>query len=82
MFYRILNSLYILFYIFIETVNMRKLQQSFYISLCNNGSQPYYEPCHAGSPKMDRSKWRVLIKHNPLEEGITNHPHILAMRTP
>ena len=61
---------------------MRKLQRSFYISLCNNGSQPYYEPCHAGSPKMDRSKWRVLTKHNPLEEGMTNHPLILAERTP
>ena len=61
---------------------MRKIQQSFYISLCNNGSQPYYEPCHAGPAKMDRSKWRVLTKHNPLEEGRTNQPRTLAVRTP
>ena len=51
------------------------------------GSQPCltqwnYEPCHVGSPKMDRSWWRVLTKCGPLEKGMTNHFCIFALRTP
>ena len=41
-----------------------------------------YEPCHAGSPKTNRSKWRVQTKHDPLEERMANHSSILAARTP
>ena len=39
-------------------------------------------PCHVGPPKMDRSWWRVLTKHGPLEKGMPNHFSILALRTP
>ena len=31
---------------------------------------------------MDRSWWRVLTKHGPLEKGMANHFSILALRTP
>ena len=31
---------------------------------------------------MDRSWWRVLTKHDPLEKGMANHFSILALRTP
>ena len=41
-----------------------------------------YEPCHAGSPKTNRSKWKVQTKHDPLEERMANHSSILAARTP
>ena len=34
-----------------------------------------------GPPKMDRSWWRVLTKHGPLEEGIANHISTFALRT-
>ena len=40
------------------------------------------EPCPVGPPKMDRSWWRVLTKHGPLEKRIVNHFNILALRTP
>ena len=30
---------------------------------------------------MDRSWWRVLTKHDPLEKGMANHFSILALRT-
>ena len=41
-----------------------------------------YEPCCVGPPKTDRSWWRVLTKHGPLEKGMANHFNILALRTP
>ena len=41
-----------------------------------------YELCRVGPPKMDRSWWRVLTKHGPLEKGMANHFSILASRTP
>ena len=41
-----------------------------------------YKPCHVGPPKTDRSWWRVLTKHGPLEKGMANHFSILAVRTP
>ena len=41
-----------------------------------------YEPCHVGSPKTDRSWWRVLTKRGPLERGMKNHVSIPALRTP
>ena len=31
---------------------------------------------------MDRSWWRVLTKHGPLEKGMANDFSILALRTP
>ena len=31
---------------------------------------------------MDRSWWRVLKKHGPLEKVMANHFSILALRTP
>ena len=31
---------------------------------------------------MDRSWWRVLTKHGPLEKGMANHFSFLALRTP
>ena len=31
---------------------------------------------------MDRSSWRILTKHDPLEKGMANHFSILALRTP
>ena len=33
-------------------------------------------------PKMDRSWWKVLINHGPLDKGMANHFSILALRTP
>ena len=53
----------------------------------SHGPQPCltqwnYEPCHVGPPKMDRSWWRVLKKHGPLEKVMANHFSILALRTP
>ena len=27
-----------------------------------------HEPCHLGPPKMDRSWWKLLTKHGPLEK--------------
>ena len=33
-----------------------------------------YEPCLVGPPKMDRSELRVLMKRDPLEEEMANHP--------
>ena len=39
-----------------------------------------YESCHVGPPKTDRSKWRLLTKCGPLEEGMTNHPSVLTGR--
>ena len=41
-----------------------------------------YEPCLGGSSKTDRSWWRVLTKHVPLEKGMANYFSILALRTP
>ena len=41
-----------------------------------------YEPCHAGPLKTDRSWWRVLTKHGPLEKEMANHFSILTLRTP
>ena len=48
----------------------------------SHGPQPYltqwnYEPGRVGPPKMDRSWWRVLTKHGPLEKGMANHFNIL-----
>ena len=53
----------------------------------SHGPQPCltqwnYEPCCVGPPKTDRSWWRVLTKHVPLEKGMANHFSILALRTP
>ena len=53
----------------------------------SHGPQPCltqwnYEPCYVGPPKTDRSWWRVLTKHGPLEKGMANHFSILALRTP
>ena len=53
----------------------------------SHGSQPCvtqwnYEPCHAGSPKTQRSWYRVLTKRALLEKGMANHFSILASRTP
>ena len=53
----------------------------------SHGSQPCltqwnYEPRHVGPPKTDRSWWRVLTEHGPLEKVMANHFSILAMRTP
>ena len=45
-------------------------------------TQLNYEPGCVGPPKMDRSLWRVLTKHGPLEKGMANHFSILALRTP
>ena len=39
------------------------------------------EPCHSGPTTTDGFKQRVLIKHDPLEEGMANHPSMLAWRT-
>ena len=41
-----------------------------------------YEPCRVGTPKTDRSWWRVLTKRGLLEKGMANHFSILALRTP
>ena len=43
-----------------------------------HGSQPCltqwnYVPCHVGSPKTDRSWWRVLTKRSLLEKGMAKH---------
>ena len=53
----------------------------------SHGPQPClthwnYELCHVGPPKMDRSWWKVLTKHGPLEKGMAKHFSILALRTP
>ena len=37
---------------------------------------------HAGPPKMDGSRWRVLTKRVPLEKGMANHFSIFALRIP
>ena len=49
----------------------------------SHGPEPHltqwnYKPCHVGPPKTDRSWWRVLTKHGPLEKGMANHLSILA----
>ena len=64
-----------------ENHNHRKL------TIWSHGPQPYlpqwnYEPCHVGSPKMDRSWWRGLTECGPLEKGMANHFSILTLRTP
>ena len=41
-----------------------------------------YEPSHVGPPKRDRSCWRGLTKHGPLEKAMANHFSILTLRTP
>ena len=41
-----------------------------------------HDPCHVGPPKSDRSCWRVLTKCGPLENRMSNHFNILALRTP
>ena len=51
----------------------------------SHGPQPCltqwnYVPCHVGPPKTDRSWWRVLTRHGPLEKGVANHFSILALR--
>ena len=46
--------------------------------VCTN--QWNHEPCHVRPSKMDRSWWRVLTKHGPLEKGMVNHFSILALR--
>ena len=40
------------------------------------------EERRVGPPKADRSWWRVLTKHGPLEKGMANHFSIRALRTP
>ena len=35
-----------------------------------------------GPPKTDRSWWRVLKKHGPLEKGMANHFSVLALNSP
>ena len=52
-----------------------------------HGSQPCltqrnYEPCCIGPPKTDEPWWRVLTRYGPLEEGMTNHFSIFALKTP
>ena len=37
--------------------------------------------CHVEAPKTDRSWWRVLTKHAPLEKEMANHFIIPALRT-
>ena len=52
---------------------------------CGEGAgvtQWSYKPCHAGPPKTDKLWWKVLTKHDPLEEGTANHSSIFALRTP
>ena len=48
----------------------------------HNPMKPCHESCHAGSLKMDRSQWSVLMKHSPLGEEMAAHLSILAKRTP
>ena len=38
--------------------------------------------CAKVPPKTDRSWWRVLTKHSPLEKGMANPFGILALKTP
>ena len=38
------------------------------------------EPCHIGPPRMNRSGWRILTIHGPLEKRMANHFSILANR--
>ena len=57
------------------------------IPVWSHGPQPWltqwnYEPCHLWLPKKYRSRWRALRKCGPLEKGMANHFHILALRTP
>ena len=40
------------------------------------------EPCLAGPPLMDESKWSVLTKCGSLEKEMTIHTSIFATRTP
>ena len=52
----------------------------------SHGPQPCltqwnYEPCHVVPLKMDRSWWRLLTKHGPLEKRMANHFSILALIT-
>ena len=72
---------------FVHYLNSRYLIVLFmdYSLVMENGAcvtQLIYEPCHVGAPKMDRSQWRVLTKHSPLEEKVTIHSNILAWRNP
>ena len=39
------------------------------------------DSCHAGPPQTDRSKRRVLMKRDSLEERMANHSSIPAVRT-
>ena len=64
-----------------ENHNHRKLTKmiTWITALCNS-MKPWTMPCRP--PKMDRSWWRVLIKCDPLEKGISNHLSILGLRIP
>ena len=49
-----------------------------WITALSNSVKLYCE----GPPKTDRSRWRVLTKHGPLEKGMATHFSILAWRIP
>ena len=45
-------------------------------------TQGNYEPCPAGPPKTDGSRWQILTKCGAMEKRMSNHLSILALRTP
>ena len=49
------------------------------VLVLSNSMKLWAMPCRA---KTDRSWWRVLTKHGPLEKGMANHFSILALRIP
>ena len=47
-----------------------------------NVTQWSYEPRHAEPPKADRSQWRVMTKHGPLEKGKANPSKYSCLENP
>ena len=85
----------LIFIVWASTFTTKHIQSwaSFLLWPSLHGSQPCrgkgawatqwsYEPCLAGPPKTDGSERRVLTKHGALEEGMANHPSVLASRIP
>ena len=65
-----------------ESHNHRKLTNLITWTTALSNSMKLWAMLHVELPKMEGSWWRVLTKCGPLEKGMANHFHILALRTP
>ena len=71
----------ILFWGYTTFINLLLYSWTFVLLPVFNIKKWNYELCCVGPPKRDRSWWRVMKKHDPLEKGTANHFSIFALKT-